>query len=188
MAREPLRLRVMKAMQAVIEAQGITVYGTEESTEDSNSGHGGTLADKVFRGRNWFGEDDPIPMIAILEKPIAPDQLVSPEEAAKSTGNWDLLIQGFCDDDSKNPSDPAYFLAADVITALAGEKSRVAAARRSTGKAPAIFNVYANGKPAVTDFQIGAPVCRPPDEISEKAYFWLQVSIRLVENLEDPFG
>lgn len=182
---EPFRLRVMKALQAVIEGASITTPG-----EDSNSTSSpDTLADRVFRGRNWFGEDDPLPMISILEKPIAPDQVISPMEAPKSTGQWELMIQGFCQDDPQNPSDPAYFLVADVIAAIAAEKKRIATVRRGTGTAPALLGILApNGKPAVLDIQIGAPVCRPPDEVNDRAYFWLQIAITLAENLEDPYG
>lgn len=191
MAKEPFRLRVMKALQTVIEAQGVTIYGASEDSNstDSNSEHGDTLAGKVFRGRNFFGEDDPVPMIAILEKPLAEDQVDSPPENPNSTGPWDILIQGFCTDDPKNPSDPAYFLAADVIQALAAEKRRVVTERHTKGRAPALFGIYgANGQPAITGLRIGSPVCRPPDEISDKAYFWLQVSLTIAENLEKPYG
>lgn len=177
----PLRLRVMRALTELLE--GIK--------PDSNSQvvYVNDLSDKVFRGRNWFGESDPLPMVALLETPLANDQFDSPEEAPGSTGTWDISIQGFCEDDKKNPTDPAYVLAADVVQCLAIERARAEKERRQTGKVqrPLLGIRGPNGNAAVLDMQIGSPVCRPPDEISGKAYFWLQITLTMAEDLERPY-
>lgn len=181
---KPFRLRVMEKLTALIE----TVQ--QDSNSDGDTGPATeSLSGKVFRGRNLFGDTDPMPMIAILETPIALDQIPSPKESPKSTGFWDISIQGFVKDDKKNPTDPAYYLAADVICVLAKEKQRITTGRASSGRAPALLDMYApNGKPAILDLQIGSPVCRPPDDISGKAYFWLAITLQLAENLEDPYA
>ena len=176
---DPFRLRVMKNLTTLLEAVA----------EDSNStgavgGAQHTLAGKVFRGRNLFGESDPLPMIAILETPVAIDQLPAPEEQSSSSGLWDISIQGFAKDDKDNPTDPAYRLAADVIVALAAEKKRPARERQQYGKVRSPLL----GEAGVLDIIIGSPVHRPPDDISGKAYFWLQISIKVAENHEQPYG
>ncbi len=181
---DPFRLRVMMALTDVLE--GISISG----------GYKHDMAGSVFRGRNIFGDaggdeegGDPIPMISILEAPIAPEQIRPPEESSKSTGLWDLLIQGFVEDDKVNPTDPAYRLAADCTKALAIAKNATSAARHTGGKPQPIMGIRApNGNPAILDIYIGAPVCRPPDEVSGKAYFWLGITFKLAENLESPYG
>jgi len=180
----PLRLRVMMALTSLLEAISVDSNSAPDAPQYQND-----LSGRVFRGRNLFGDGDPVPMIAILETPIANDQIPPPEESQESSGPWDISIQGFCKEDKINPTDPAYLLAADVIMALAAEKERPAAERKRYGRVMTpLLGVYgANGKGAVTDIIIGSPVCRPPDEISGKAYFWLQVTIKLVEDLERPY-
>lgn len=176
---DPLRLRIMKALTALFET----------ISTDSNSGYHHDLAGKVFRGRDLFGDSDPVPMISILEKPIPLDQTPPPEDAPISTGLWEIMVQGFCEDDKKNPTDPAYVLSADVIRCLALEKKRVPEGRAARGKAPPLLGVTAsNGNAAVIDILIGSPVHRPPDGISGKAYFWLVISLKIAENLDDPWG
>jgi len=184
MAEEyPFRLRVMRKLTELLETIAI---------EDSNSGPTGyhhDLAGRVFRGRNIYGENDPLPMIAILETPIANDQVDSAASSPYSTGDWDISIQGFCKDDKANPTDPAYLLVADVCRCLAKEKKRLDQGRSPAGVGPALLSVRgANGKPGVISMQIGSPVCRPPDEVSGKAYFWLAIRLKIAEDLENPYS
>lgn len=176
--RDPFRLRVMKNLTAVLEAVA------EDSNSDTAGGAQHTLAGKVFRGRNIFGEESPLPMIAILETPVAIDQLPAPEEQASSSGLWDISIQGFVKDDRENPTDPAYRLAADVIAALAAEKRRPAQERATKGK----VQTPLLGETGVLDIIIGSPVHRPPDDISGKAYFWLQITLKVAEKHNEPYA
>ena len=62
---EPFRLRILKELTA--ELQKITIangYSTDVAA--------------VFRGRDTFSHDDPVPMISILESILEKDQLPSP--------------------------------------------------------------------------------------------------------------
>lgn len=178
----PFRLRVLKALTASLELIAVA----DDYKHD--------LAGAVFRGRDIFGgEDDPVPMVSILEPPLPIDQLVAPPLATTSTGEWDLLIQGFVHDDLKNPCDPAYFLLADVKRRLVIEKRRTIDMRKpGIGRGtPDPFGMgdNPNGVPnIVKDLVIGSGVVRPPgDGISDKAYFWLNITIKIAEDIERPF-
>lgn len=188
MHEDPFRLRVMKVLTEIIESVQPSDSNSATTASEGLPQYRNNLAGAVFRGRNMFGTNDPVPMVAILETPIALDQIEPPEEAPKSTGLWDISIQGFCQDDKRNPTDPAYVLAADVIMALAYAKTQPARDRARTGKASPLLGILApNGNPAILDLRIGSPVCRPPDDISGKSYFWLQITLELAEDLENPY-
>ena len=99
---DPFRLRVLKALTATLE------------TISTANGYQHDLNGKVFRGRAVFGNSDPLPMISILEA-ISPqsESGMAPTDG-QQIENWELLIQGFVEDDEQNPTDPAYYLLADV--------------------------------------------------------------------------
>lgn len=164
MADEVLRIRVLDALAADIASIRIT----DGYTHDLD-------ASCVFWGRGIFGDKDPLPMISILEVPIPLDQIVPPPDSSYSNGTWELLIQGFVKDDAKSPTRPAHRLMADVKKKLALTK------RRNRD-----FDLFGMGN-HITDIRIGTGVVRPPDEVSSKAYFWLNLSLDIVEDLSDPF-
>lgn len=159
---DPFRLRLLKKVTEVI-----------ASVTPAN-GYQHDLSTSVFRGRMMFGETDPLPMVSILELPVQPDQLPVPEESSAAHGEFELLIQGFVVDDPLNPTDPAHLLMADVKKALVQEKTRD-------------DNILGFGT-KVTALRIGGGSCRPADEVSDKAYFWLPLILRIVEDLDDPFA
>src|SRR5690625_6980010 len=84
---EPFRLRVMKALSAAL----------EEINPDNGYMH--DLRGRVFRGRDVFGDSDPIPMVSILEAIEEKERLQAPSAGTEAAGPWELLIQGFLDDD-----------------------------------------------------------------------------------------
>jgi hypothetical protein len=168
---EPLRLRILKALTAAL--LEITIEnGYRHDLGPSEQWPNG----RVFRGRVVFGAKDPLPMVAILETPLQPEDLPPPPDSELFRGDWDLTIQGYVEDDLENPTDPAHYLAADVIRRLAVEK------KKNTD-----FNLFGMGDDII-NLRIGVPVVRPPDELSAKAYFWLPVALELTENLEKPYG
>lgn len=162
----PFRLRVQDALTAALEA----ITPTNGYTND--------LTGSVFRGRDMFGDDDPLPMVAILEPPVEPDQLET-FSGHETWAEWDLLLQGFVDSDlaaPKHPTDPAHFLLADLKKALVKEKTR------DEG-----FNAFGfDGR--VDIFRIGQGVVRPADDVSAKAYVLLPIVLRIAENHQDPFA
>jgi hypothetical protein len=138
------------------------------------------LNEQVYRGRTIFGENDPLPLISILEVPIPLDQTPAPANSEFSSGGWELMIQGFIEDDPEHPTDPAHYFMADV-------KKRLAIERRKALEMVAADGILGLGN-HITGIRIGAGVVRPPDEISAKAYFWLTITLDMVEDLSDPYG
>lgn len=178
---DPFRLRVMKALCASLEQITPT------------NGYKHDLTGAVFRGRDLFGGDpenggDPIPMLSILEPPLPIDQITAPPIAQTSMGDWDLLVQGFVFDDLKNPCDPAYVLLADVKKRLAYEKARTIEGSRGSSD-PFGMGRAGNGVcNSVKELVIGPGVVRPPgDGVSDKAYFWLTLTLKITEDIEQPF-
>lgn len=165
MADDPTRLRVMARLTEVIERVQIA------------NGYKHDLHGKVFRGRLMFGEKDPVPMVSILEVPVPMEQVEGATDNPARTGPWELIVQGFAEDDYLHPTDPAHRLAADVIQALAEEK-------RDKGRD---FKLLDMGD-TVLKLNIGVYVCRPPDELSSKAYFWLPLKLTLAEQLDKPYA
>lgn len=162
---DPTRLRILKALTTCL----------EEITPANGYAH--DLSGKVFRGRDMFGDSDPLPMISILEAIEEEEQVPSPAASPMSTGPWTLQIQGFIEDDMHNPSDPAHFLMADVKKRLIQERIR-----------DRQYDIFGMGK-TVTELRLSRGVVRPPgDAVSDKAYFWLRMTLTVVENLNDPFA
>lgn len=159
----PFRLRVLKSVTSAL--QQIT----------PENGYKFDLSKSVFRGRAAFGDDDPLPMVSILEVPIPPEQTKPPLDAKDASGDWDLIIQGFLPDDFENPTDPGHMLMADVKKRLALERVKL-----NDGEA---FGIE-----AITRLTIGPGTVRPPDDISAKAYFWLSFTIGVVEDQKDPYA
>lgn len=159
---DSFRLRVLKALTTAI--QKVTPA----------NGYENDLSQAVFRGRTLFGENDPLPMVSVLEAPLQPDQLPVPKSSATIHGDWEILIQGFVVDDINNPTDPAHQLLAEVKQVLSVEMSRR-------------DNILGLGT-KVDKLILGPGTCRPADEVSSKAYFWLPLIVTLVEDLDDPFA
>ena len=173
---DPFRLRVMKAIsnqiKTVTPANGF-VNDLSDYTDDA-----GRPALRVFRGRDMFSPVDKLPFVSVLEDFRPQEQMHAPNGGTERAGPWRLLIQGFVDDDMDNPLDPAYLLCAEVIKALVAAKLD----RR---------NLLGLGSrmPCVTALEIGSPVARPADgQTSDVAFFFLPVTLTIVEDLENPFA
>ena len=139
------------------------------------NGYSVDLANSVYRGRNLFDENDPLPMVCILESPKEPELAEAPSQTSLFKGPWLLLIQGFVQDDETHPTDPAYWLLADVKKALS----------RIRDEDDDWYMLKLRG--TVNNFSIGSGVVRPADEISVNANFWLVVKVDLCEDMADPF-
>jgi hypothetical protein len=172
---DPFRLRVQKTLADVLR------------TITPDDGYAYDLSQSVFRGRLYFGDGDPIPMISILEPPVPFDAQPAPPNATTSQTDWNLLVQGFADDDRENPTDPAHLLMAEVKRRLAVEQKRQLALPRR-GANPFGLN-DPDKRNRVESFKIGGGVVRPPEQqVSNKAYFWLTLTLKITEDNADPFG
>lgn len=167
------RLEVLKRLTAHLESE-ISV----------SNGYKHNLAGGVARGRMWFDTSDPLPMVSILESPN-PDRF--PNRAGEQDNthvsqrdNWTILVQGWSADDKQNPTDPSYELMADVKKALA-----LLTHVSPDHGIPTHPNYLLGG--LIADMQYEPGTVRPPDEQSSKAFFWMRVILKFVENVNDPY-
>lgn len=168
----PLRLHLLRRL-------------TEELEKITTAnGYAHDLGDAVFRGRAVFGHDDPLPMVSILEAPDERVWLEAQPDGSAHGKAWVLLVQGWAEDDSRHPTDPAYVLLADVQRRLAELKAEGAA----NFLGPWQGREIGRGGSPVTEVQIGAGICRPPDELSDKSHFWLTLTLMVVDDLQAPYS
>lgn len=173
----PFRLKVLVRLTEHLQTIERTTPGALPTYTYSLAPDASFPDGRVLRGRVAYGDDDPLPMVAIVEDPKQLERDAVPlREVNASLGDWDLLIQGFIKDDPVHPTDPAYFLAADVAAKLADAKKDT---RNILG--------LGSKKPCVDQLHIGAPVIRPADTISATTYFWLPVRLHLVEDPNNAF-
>lgn len=173
---DPFRLRVMKAvcerLKSIAPANGYT-HDLSDFIDEA-----GRDSERVFRGRLVFGENDPLPALAVLEDPRAIEANNGSGNSPVAANEFRILVQGFVTNGVDHPLDPAYQLSAEVIKALVeGKRDK--------------FNVLGLGHraPCVMSLSIGQPVHRPPDdEVSAVSYFLVGVTLTLAENLETPFA
>lgn len=177
---DPFRLKTQKAIAAAIDEISVA------------TGYSLDFTGKVFRGRLIFGDGDPVPMISIIEPPLPNEMRPSPLLSTTEDGWWDIIVQGFVRDDRENPTDPAHLAMADVKKRLAQELKRKGEGSERNQPNPFGVNYDENGqlrKNRIEQFKIGAGVVRPPEEaVSTKAYFWLTLRLKIVEDNNDPFG
>lgn len=177
---DSFRLRVMKAMTAALKQ--ITPANDYEHDFSDFTDSAGRPSERVFRGRTSYGENDPLPMLSILEDPRAEPPFNGPVASSKTQNSFRLLIQGFTRDDKLHPLDPAYALSAEVIKAI------IEAAQSNTG----LLGMNQQKRaPCVMGLSIGQPVHRPggrDDEVSDHAYFLVGVTLQLAEDLTNPFA
>jgi hypothetical protein len=123
-------------------------------------------------------------MVSILEG-IDPAAEVAEPPLSTATGafDWSILVQGFVDDDPLNPTDPAYRLLADVRRRLAVDARR----RHPETRLPDPLGL-GEGRNRVEALRIGSGVVRPADDVSAKAWFWLSLTMSIVDSADDPYA
>jgi hypothetical protein len=97
------QLRILKGLTAHLE--GITPA----------NGYEFDLTSSVYRGVTRFGADRPLPFVSILEslRPDPQPQEAGAERMTREDG-WELLVQGWVDEDQNFPTDLLYQLKASV--------------------------------------------------------------------------
>jgi len=180
---EPFKLRVLHALTECI--KGVTpANGYTYDLADYDADDGGSPMERVFRGRPWFGDTDPIPMVSVLEPVEEADFLFIPAvDDASGTYDWPLLVQGFVNDDPMHPTDPAYRLMRDVRRRLLAEKKRKAPGRQVLD--PLGSRAFDLPNCRVNELRVSSGKVRPADDVSAKAYFWLVVTLNITEDGEE---
>jgi hypothetical protein len=174
----PKELLVMQRLTALLERIGAPDEinpGTQEPYEID-------LRGKVFRGRMEFGTEVDPPFVAILESPTPFDSLFAAENDVKKKDSWRILVQGFCVDDKKNPSDPAYYLKAAITAQL----SKVIAV---DGQGLEAFpGDYFLGN-LLTGMTISQGVVRPPEQkVSSHAFCYIPLILGLATDARNPYA
>ncbi len=137
------------------------------------------MTSRVYRGRAFFGDNDPVPMLSILEAVDDGDTIIDPiGTSAASRYYWSLIIQGWVVDDTENPTDPAYALLADVRKCLALEAKR----RHSSNTETQILGMAWT---KVQGLRFGPGIVRPANELSAYAGFHLRVELEITDDAED---
>lgn len=130
----------------------------------------------AYRGKKNFGKEVKLPAIVVLEN-FNPDRL--PETIGGVVGTkhkYDqiYLLNGWAEGgDVEQEEDSAHLLMGDVKKAL----GKLLVPRNQSG----FFDGLAN------TLSIEPGVVRPPDEQSEKAYFWMRIRLEVVEKVGDPY-
>lgn len=162
------KLATLKALTSLLE----TVSIVEGAPFD--------LLGKVFRGRQRYGDEMPLPCVSILE---AVQQDPGAEYGPDGFGHinqWPVLIQGWVDDDKQYPTDAVYALMGEVELKL---NEIIALNQLGDGKYPA-FRLGG----LVTGMTVGPGIVRPPMEgVSDKAFFFLPVAFGFDSDLSHPF-
>jgi hypothetical protein len=169
----PLRLEILTALTALVE----TISPINGYINDLS------IAGSVVRGRLLIGDSEVLPMVAFNEPPMAIEPLPAASQNPSRDTSWDILIQGWIDDDPAHPCDAAYVLAAEVGQIIALEKTKPSG-RPGQGNGPNFFGFG----PKIIDLRIGAPVVRPPDTTSKTACFYQMLTLQIVEDMTKPFG
>lgn len=164
-----IKLQVLKALTAHLE--GIT----------RANGYQHDLNGKVFRGRAVLGANEQVPMLNILETPSPLDGLFADEQKTLRRDTLVLLVQGWAEDDARNPTDPVYPLLADVQRRLSDIVSLDEGSNRP--RWPGVYML----KGLISDMDIGQDAVRPAQEgVSAKAFFYMPIRVTLPVNLIDP--
>lgn len=175
----PKRLEILRAISTALKEIN-PLNGYEFDLRDDEHGR-----QRVVRGRLHIGDDEPLPMISLIEPPMAARPLDTKRQSDNVTrfGEWDILIQGWAQDDPQNPTDVAYQLEAEVRRRLALEKKRPDARPNS----PNGRNYFGLGQ-KIQRMNIGSPVIRPNEHVSEQAVFYLVLTLEIGEDMATTLG
>ncbi len=133
----------------------------------------------VRRDKKNFGKELVLPAIVVLEN-FNPDRV--PNEIGgvvgrKHTYDQIYLLNGWVDDKIIAPGDED----GEAAHRLMGD------AKKALGKllVPRNQDGFFDGLASTLHIEPG--VVRPPDEQSEKAYFWMRIRMEVVETVGDPY-
>ncbi|WLJ71129.1 hypothetical protein [Sphingomonas phage Carli] len=145
------------------------------------------LRGHVFMGRLTVSTEEAEDAMSVLENPRPLDASEVGWDKLLRQGDWILLVQGWPRDDIKNPSRPAYKLAALAEQRLARV---VEVDSRGDPMYPEdhLLGLDAEGDPEIIGMSIGQSVVRPPQDTNSRlAMFYIPVVIQLATNPGKPF-
>lgn len=140
------------------------------------------LRKKVYRGRDRFGADfaDRLPYVSILEAKATDYGKFANEEETVRLDDWVLLVQGYCVDDARNPTDPAYEMVAVVEGRLA---MLIEKDEQGQVKYPGVYRMGG----LIATLTLAKPVVRPPEEgLSDTAFFYLPIRVGIEIDIRNP--
>lgn len=176
---DPTKLQIAKAVtsgfKTITPANG---YVNDMSDFDPGDG---VMTERVYRGRAFFGDGDPVPMLSVLEAGFD-DEMVNEmaDEIPTSEYWWPLIVQGWVQDDKQHPTDPVYVLLADVRKYLAQQLRR-----KDESGWPSYFGLDSK---LVTGLRFGGGRVRPANDLSAYAGFHLIVELKIVDKADKPYG
>lgn len=176
---DPVKLQIAKAVTSGFKT--ITpANGYVSDLSDYDPGDGVTTS-RVYRGRAFFGEGDPVPMVSVLEAGFE-DEMVNDTVADKPSSQywWPLIVQGWALDDKENPTDPVYVLLADVRKYLATEMKR-----RDPQGDTSFFGLDSK---LVTGVRFSGGRVRPSSESSAYAGFHMILELCIMDKADKPYG
>lgn len=136
----------------------------------------------VFRGRVRFGHNEPCPMISVMQAPNLDIESNSVGDTRVRTEDKVYLIQGWVPDDFENPTDPAHSLLAEL-------KKVFALVLDEESPYYMLKHAHPDGLDMIAGLKVASGLVRPPEQgVSDKAYFWLPITITLIESIADPFA
>jgi len=131
----------------------------------------------VYRGKKNFGREIELPAVVVLENfnPDRAPETVGGVVGTKQKYDQVYLLNGWAagSGDDEGDEDAAHRLLGDVKKAF----GKLLVPRNQSG----FFDGLASA------LYIEPGVVRPPDEQSEKAYFWMRVRLEIVEKVGDPY-
>ena len=189
----PKRLRIVEKLVALLEEINPDNTYSYPDPEDPT---GATLLEKpfpvdmrgnVFMGRLTISTEEAEDAMSILENPRPLDASEVGYDKLMRQGDWILLLQGWPRDDVKNPSRPAYKLAALAEQRLA---RIVEVDSRGDPMYPEahMLGLDAEGDPEIVGLSIGQSVVRPAQDTNSRlAMFYIPLVVSLATNPGKPF-
>lgn len=161
------RLKVLKALTELL--QGIT----------PTNGFGDLdLSESVYRGRLVFGVETEPPFVSINESP-RPDFGTFAGGGEARSEIWNVLVQGWMEDDTVNPTDPLYPMlsAMEQRLALVVKMQSPNDGRPDKPVDPYWYMLQGYLGAPVASFEISPPVVRSTDQATPKACLYIPLRI-----------
>lgn len=179
------RLRILQKMTALLE--GINPTNTYTHPEEGVVPYPLDLRKNVFRGRLTVSNEEAQDALSLLENPRPLDASEVGWDKLLRVGDWIILLQGWPRDNIKNPSDPAYKLAA-LCEARLSRIAEVDSRGDPVYPGDYLLGVDSEGHEEIERLSIGQSVVRPPSDTNSRlAMFYIPLVVRFASTPSKPF-